>query len=600
MLDRIGDVFGAKLEQANINWLALDDEQRRQVVLQVLRQIPVLWIWDNVEPVSGFPSGMVSAWSDEEQHELVDFLRDARPTQAKFLLTSRRHERAWLGDTLPRRIKVPPMPMQERVQLARAIAVRHGWRLTDVDDWRPLLRFTGGNPLTLTVLVGQALRDGLKTKAQIEAFVAELRSGEAKFTDEASEGRSRSLGASLGYGFEHAFSQDERWALALLHFFQGFVDVDALVIMGRPEDDWCMPAVRGLTREAGMGLLDRAADIGLLTSHDGGYYAIHPALPWFFKSLFEAYYPEGEAPDTPYSAFRPSHLHATRAFVEAMGVLGEYYAEQYQAGNSDVVAALSAEEANLIYALHLARTHSWWEWVLRAMQGLRILFNHTGRRAEWARLVDEMVPDFVDLATDGPLLGREEHWGLADYRVHLAREARQWTEAERLQRVCVDWVRQTAEGVVGSPRERTTLVDWLKTAAPNLDDIQYHAIRNLAVVLEGLGQIGLELRKADCVAALEEAFALSEQIGDRAEAAICAVAIGNAYKDVVAIRSLADAEHWYRRSLDMHPDQQQQGRAVSLGQLGQVAMLRFWEVRDADEPEAELLCHLNTALQSYS
>ena len=49
------------------------------------------------------------------------------------------------------------MPMQERVQLARALAEKRGRRITDVDDWRPLLRFTEGNPLTITVLVGQAL-----------------------------------------------------------------------------------------------------------------------------------------------------------------------------------------------------------------------------------------------------------------------------------------------------------------------------------------------------------------------------------------------------------------------------------------------------------
>lgn len=57
-----------------------------------------------VEPVAGFPSGTESTWSELEQRELVDFLRDARDTKAKFLLTSRRDERVWLGDDLPRRI----------------------------------------------------------------------------------------------------------------------------------------------------------------------------------------------------------------------------------------------------------------------------------------------------------------------------------------------------------------------------------------------------------------------------------------------------------------------------------------------------------------
>ena len=62
-----------------------------------------------------------------------------------------------------------------------------------------------------------------------------------------------------------------------------------------------------------MALLDRAAEAGLLTALGGGYYSIHPALPWFFRRLFEQYYSE-------------TGRTATRAFVEAIGELGNYYA----------------------------------------------------------------------------------------------------------------------------------------------------------------------------------------------------------------------------------------------------------------------------------
>ena len=117
------------------------------------------------------------------------------------------------------------MPMQERVQLTRALAAKHGRSISEVQDWRPLLNFTRGNPLTITVLVGQALRNNLKSKEQIEAFVAGLRAGEAVFDDEVTQGRSKSLGASLNYGFQNAFNEQERKVLALLHFFQGFVEM---------------------------------------------------------------------------------------------------------------------------------------------------------------------------------------------------------------------------------------------------------------------------------------------------------------------------------------------------------------------------------------
>jgi len=93
VLDKIGTVFGPVLEANGIQWDAITNTStRKDLALQVLRKIPVLWIWDNVEPITGFPAGTKSNWSDEEEQELRAFLRDARDTKAKFLLTSRRDE----------------------------------------------------------------------------------------------------------------------------------------------------------------------------------------------------------------------------------------------------------------------------------------------------------------------------------------------------------------------------------------------------------------------------------------------------------------------------------------------------------------------------
>lgn len=125
------------------------------------------------------------------------------------------------------------------------------------------------------MLVGQALRDRLTTREQIESFVSKLRAGEAVFEEEVSEGRTRSLAASLAYGFENAFSEGERKQLALLPLFQGFVHIATLHYVGRSK--WGLPELTGLTEDVGIALLDRAAEVGLLTVLGGGYYSIHPA-----------------------------------------------------------------------------------------------------------------------------------------------------------------------------------------------------------------------------------------------------------------------------------------------------------------------------------
>jgi tetratricopeptide (TPR) repeat protein len=573
VVDQLGQVFEKGLAAGGVHWLALPDEARREVALQILQQVPVLWIWDNVEPVAGFPSGRDSAWKGDEQRALADFLRAARGTKGRFLLTSRRDERTWLGD-LPRRVAIPPMPLAERRQLAHALAGKAGWPARDTAGWGPLLQFSQGNPLTLTVLVRQAVREGLREGKKVEAFVEALLRGETAFADSSSQGRSDSLAASLSYGFEHAFSEEERRQLALLHLFQGFVDVDALRWMGNPEEPWCLPEVRGLTREAGIALLDRAAEVGLLAAHGGGYYSIHPALPWFFQELFAR-------------SSEEAGLAARRAFVEAVGELGNSYWWSYQRGKREVLSALRAEEANLLQARRLALENGWWGGVIGAMQGLRVLYGHTGRRAEWKRLVGEVVPDFVEPETEAPLPGREEQLGLVmQYRVHLAREERNLAEAERLQVLTVDWARRRA----------ITLLD---QSPEGFDAGKKNQIRSLAVAVEQLGHIQREAGREECVAAYKEALELYERIGDQPAAAVCAFNLGHAYKDLPDLRDLSEAERWYQRSLELRATGDGLGRGGCAAQLGTVTLERFLDATTAGRPEKELLVFLNDAARWY-
>ncbi|MEL7434783.1 MAG: CHAT domain-containing protein, partial [Chloroflexota bacterium] len=170
VLSDFGRVLGASIVYNGKPWHAIMDKaERREAVLDVLTKLPVLWIWDNVEGIHGFPRGTDSQWSVAEQQELADFLRDAKNTQGKFLLTSRLDEREWLGEFLPKRIQMRPMPMRERILMADEI-VRHADRYFEWKVWQPLLQYTGGNPLTLQVLVTQAVRDGIRTQEAMRDF----------------------------------------------------------------------------------------------------------------------------------------------------------------------------------------------------------------------------------------------------------------------------------------------------------------------------------------------------------------------------------------------------------------------------------------------
>ncbi len=583
LLDIIGDRFAPLLEANNIHWHALTEPaQRRDLVLQLLAQVPVLWVWDNIEPVTGFPPGTQSAWTEEEQEQIADLLRDlAQRTRCKVLLTSRRDEHHWLAD-LPARIELPSMPMRERLLFAAELAARQP-NSHPGTDWRPLLRYTAGNPLTITVLVGQALRDNLTTTEQIQAFVARLKAGEQELEaeDDAALGRTRSLAASLSYGFSHAFTEAERGQLALLHLFRDSVNADALGGMGASDiaGDDAVPQLAGHTRDSIIALLDRAAAIGLLTSMGDGFYQIHPALPWYFTTLFTATHGP------------PSHRHAqqaTRAYTHTFAELGQYYHRAYLSQGRDTIPTLWVEEANLQNAFALARRAQDWDDVIGCLQGLRALYQRTGRAGDLSRVVDEITPDFTDPANDQPLPGRESYWAIiTELRVRFALDnTRDWTTAARLQRLRIAWERDQTATALATPDTELT---------PELRG----QIRTLAISIQYLGHILFRQDNADCVVYYQEAQDLLQRIQDRQAESRHAINFGNVYMTVPGLHDLDQAEHWYRRSLELRPSHDRVGQAKSYASLGGVFYARFVDSQRTHQAEAVMLKHINQALDNY-
>ncbi len=573
VIDETEPLLSDLLSQQGKQWLALNDEQRCDEVLQLLRQIPVLWIWDNVETIAGFPEGFPSAWTSTEQQELKAFLQDAMQTEARLLLASRRDEHAWLGD-LPLRVAMPPMPMLERVQMVRVLVEQQAQHLVNIQNWWPLLVYSQGNPLMLTVTVRQALRDGLQSREHMASFVEQLRAGEVAFTDEASEGRSRSLGASLSYGFDHSFSAIERKELALLSFFQAFVDGSVVAFMTDPDNDASLPAADTLPLDQIPGVLDRAAEVGLLTALSGGYYAIHPALPWFLKNLLDQYYPPALAAQGGSENLR---LAATRAFVAAEGSFANFYHGRYERGDRAWMLMLAFEEANLLYARRLALSNGWWKDIIGPMQGLRVLYSGGDRWATWTRLVNEVLPLFCDPTTDGPLPGRERLWSLVmGYRVELARRVKNdLEEALRLQRIRVEWGRHATAPLLTMP-------------VASLEAMQRELVRSFAVALEDLAHTLRDMKQRECFDVYHEAFQLFQYLDAHNEQGVVSVNLAAAH---FSFNEFDRCETWVTLSLlllDEH-DGLMRGECYSmLGKLylekGTVTSQKHLKKASANEP----------------
>jgi CHAT domain len=141
-----------------------------QVISQIVRQIPLLWIWDGLELASGPPAPGPGRPAPEWQ-ELLSIVHCVRDTRAKLLLISRHDQRAWLGD-VPVRLQLPPLPDADCRLLVRAVAAAQRVQLAGLSPAGSALRTMGGNPETIIDLTERALRAGHVTSAEFESFVA--------------------------------------------------------------------------------------------------------------------------------------------------------------------------------------------------------------------------------------------------------------------------------------------------------------------------------------------------------------------------------------------------------------------------------------------
>ena len=384
--------------------------------------------------------------------------------------------------------------------------------------------------------------------------MARLRAGEAQLEagEDAALGRTRSLAASLSYGFAQAFTDDERARLAVLHLFRDTADVDALRFMGDPDvaGEDAVPELAGLDRDAGIALLDRAADIGLLdlprrrvlpdpprpalVLHHPVHHHLRPARP--------ARPPSAPPAPTP----RPSANSATTTT-----------AKPNRAATAQVVPVLRAEEANLRHALDLARARGLWDAAVGCLQGLRVLYQRTGRDGEWARLVAAITPDFTDPATGGPLPGREDQWSIiTGYRVRLAQScaglARRHHPPERPHRVAPGPGRRGAGRPRRQPHPGPAHPDPQPRWLPSTTSATSSAAKMILAACRTIRRPSHWTRRSATARRKPRTLAASAT-------PTCAVP---------GLRDLDQAEHWFRHSLSLRPDSDRLGRARCLDSLG--------------------------------
>ena len=594
VLDQLARVFHAALEETGHDWNRVETEERQEVILQVMNQIPCFWIWDNVEAVE--PVTGESEWSDLEREELTRFLRSARQSQAKFLLVSSPAEHRWLG-IMPRRISISGLPPCERLLITRALVEHDDGQLEDADDWRPLLDYSEGNPLALACLTAAAIKEEIESAGGLRALQGRVASA-------ASGDNGNVARAALNYAVTKGLGDNDRRVLGLLHLFRGTVNVERLAAQAEGPADAALPHLKKnrafveLSNDPESTVLDRAAKLHVLRRRGEGVFTMHPMLPPLSAPLFRAAIGSDSQPRDKKRSLLDSlrdrvkhtaldeELVAKRTYVRSFSDFGARSFERFKAGDPDVESELVDEEANLSHALSLARQHEWFDLIGGCVQGLGALFEARCRVSAWEGFVGELMSECAERGTEEPLAGREFYWrAVVEQGVYAAARLRHLPRAEQLQRLCLHWDRETAAGIIATPPAA-----W--------DDEARQVVRRCAESLYRLSRLlrkqGFPEPKID-----QEAVDLVENLGETETSSQWTFELGLAYTDEPGVRNLDQANRWFQQSVGLRDEADRLGKAACYAELGRVSWELFGAARKANMAQVDLMKHLSDARQHY-
>jgi tetratricopeptide (TPR) repeat protein len=235
-----------------------------------------------------------------------------------------------------------------------------------------------------------------------------LRQGLDTFQGQQEEGRDKSLTVSLDYSFAK-LSERARRHLPFLALFSERVSAYCLHIFSEnPDNEFgqAYQAVFGenLQKADWLGLLNEAAEAGILEHLDSTIYKIHPALPWYLRQRLETSPPTpllaGEGSLSEQSLVPPSlvgkgarglgHREEVSELEKKLLVFYSLLAENYRMeliSNAELASfVLRVEEPNLLQNLRLAEQQQSWRYAQAILQALGEVYKRIGRKPEFKSL----------------------------------------------------------------------------------------------------------------------------------------------------------------------------------------------------------------------
>ena len=341
-------------------------EKQQQAVLNYLKNQTCLLIWDNFEPVAGFPAGNEPLLSANERDNLQRFLKDLRSGKSWVLITSRREE-SWLDCAYS--LNLQGLREQDVEELAAKILQMVGVdRAKLPKEYLDLLKLLGGHPLSLRVILPH-----LKTQTPSQLIEA-LRLGLDTFSGAEEEGRDKSLTVSLDYSFAK-LSEQARRHLPFLGLFSERVSVDWLHLFSESSDNeygHSYQEVFGTQMQKAdwLRILHEATEVGILEHLAENLYKIHPALPWYLRQKLVS----------THSREVISKIEKKLLIFYAMWA--DQYREQLVHNTQQATSIFIFEEPNFLQNLRLAEQFQKWDQAHFILQFLGKIYEKLGRKSE--------------------------------------------------------------------------------------------------------------------------------------------------------------------------------------------------------------------------
>jgi tetratricopeptide (TPR) repeat protein len=573
VLDTIGfQVWGTEF------FARTESTQRRPLVERFLQQHRLLLILDNFETVHTLPdpTNATPPLDQAARTELHEFLRTiATNSSSTILITSRTPER-WLGQHI-RRIAVGGLTPEEADaytdQLLAPYPAAQPRRAQPA--FRDLLEWLDGHPLTMRLTLPHLDRTNPSAVlANLQGITAPHDHQPGPDAD-----RNSSLAASIAYSLTHLDTTDQH-LLHVVALFHGVADVNALITFSK--DDHIPQRFRGIDRKRWAAMLDRAADVGLLTPIGADLYAIPPALPVELTRHWHRHHPD---------TFDTEYAHTQRALLDALAGFGSWAYGQISTGDAGLAYSLIAHQRrSLGHYLGYALDHHHWEKAQAIAQALDSYWERSGLTVEADAWTDRALnaletPDGAPPPLDQPagalwqfftvaqanrqtIAGRLDAAEATYTRVH---HALQQQPDSRKKQLGLGIMYHQLSTLAQTRGDLDAAEDWCRRSETIL--VQLNEQSRLAVTYQQFGAIAQQRGK---LAAAEDWYRQSqtvlEQHDDPSRLALTYHRLGV----VAQLREdFDDAEDWYRKSQTIRMQLNDQPRlGETYYQLGRVAQER--------------------------